>query len=58
MPHGVENGKKSRGFKRKEDFGGREKEVGVACKLLNRKFIGIELEEKYFKIAKERISQN
>lgn len=32
--------------------------VGVACKLLNRKFIGIELEENYFKIAKERISQN
>ena len=32
--------------------------VGVACKLLNRKFIGIELEENYFKIAKERINHN
>lgn len=32
--------------------------VGVACKLLNRKFIGIELEENYFKIAKERIDHN
>lgn len=29
--------------------------TGVACKKLNRKFIGIEKEEKYFKIASERI---
>jgi site-specific DNA-methyltransferase (adenine-specific) len=30
--------------------------TGVACKNLNRKFIGIELDEKYFDIAKERIT--
>lgn len=30
--------------------------TGVACKNLNRNFIGIELEEKYFNIAKERIN--
>jgi site-specific DNA-methyltransferase (adenine-specific) len=29
--------------------------TGVACKNLNRNFIGIELDEKYFEIAKERI---
>ena len=29
--------------------------TGVACKLLNRNFIGIELDEKYFNIAKDRI---
>ena len=29
--------------------------TGVACKNLNRKFIGIELDETYFNIAKERI---
>lgn len=29
--------------------------TGVACKNLNRGFIGIELDEKYFEIAKERI---
>ena len=29
--------------------------TGVACMNLNRKFIGIEKEEKYFEIAKERI---
>lgn len=29
--------------------------TGVACKNLNRNFIGIELDEKYFSIAKERI---
>ena len=29
--------------------------AGVACKNLNRNFIGIELDEKYFNIAKERI---
>ena len=28
---------------------------GVACKELNRDFIGIEIDERYFKIAKERI---
>jgi site-specific DNA-methyltransferase (adenine-specific) len=31
--------------------------TGVACKNLNRKFIGIEKDDKYFKIAKERIEQ-
>lgn len=31
--------------------------VGVACKELNRKFIGIELDKKYYEIAKERIKQ-
>ena len=30
--------------------------TGVACKNLNRKFIGIELDETYFNIAKERIA--
>lgn len=30
--------------------------TGVACKLLNRNFIGIELDENYFKIAEERIN--
>lgn len=30
--------------------------TGVACKNLGRRFIGIEKEEKYFKIAKERIN--
>ena len=29
--------------------------TGVACKNLNRNFIGVELDEKYFNIAKERI---
>ena len=29
--------------------------TGVACKNLNRKFIGIELDENYFNIAKDRI---
>jgi DNA modification methylase len=29
--------------------------TGVACKNLNRKFIGIELDDKYFEIAKKRI---
>ena len=29
--------------------------TGVACKNLNRDFIGIELDEKYFKIAEERL---
>ena len=31
--------------------------TGVACVNTNRKFIGIELEEKYFEIAKERIEE-
>lgn len=30
--------------------------VGVACKNLNRNFIGIELDKEYFEIAKERIN--
>ena len=30
--------------------------TGVACKNLNRKFIGIELDENYFNIAKKRIN--
>jgi len=30
--------------------------TGVACKNTNRRFIGIELDEEYFKIAQERIS--
>ena len=29
--------------------------TGVACRNLNRKFIGIELDKKYFNIATERI---
>tara|TARA_R110002096_G_scaffold320257_1_gene514307 strand:- start:8 stop:115 length:108 start_codon:yes stop_codon:yes gene_type:complete len=29
--------------------------TGVACKNLNREFIGIELDEKYFNIAKDRL---
>jgi len=32
--------------------------TGVACKNLNRNFIGIELDEKYFKIAQERCGVN
>lgn len=31
--------------------------TGVACKNLNRNFIGIELDEEYFKIAEKRIKQ-
>ncbi len=31
--------------------------TGVACKNLNRHFIGIELDEKYYNIAKERIGE-
>lgn len=29
--------------------------TGVACKNLNRNFIGIELDENYFNVAKKRI---
>lgn len=32
--------------------------TGVACKNLNRKFIGIEKDDKYFEIAKERIENH
>lgn len=32
--------------------------TGVACKNLNRKFIGIEIEEKYYNIANNRINNN
>ena len=31
--------------------------TGVACKNINRKFIGIELEDDYYKIAKQRINE-
>jgi site-specific DNA-methyltransferase (adenine-specific) len=31
--------------------------TGVAAKQLNRNFIGIELDEKYFEIAKQRINK-
>jgi site-specific DNA-methyltransferase (adenine-specific) len=30
--------------------------TGVACKNTNRSFIGIEMDEKYFNIANERIN--
>ena len=32
--------------------------TGVATKNLNRKFIGIELDENYFNIAKKRINED
>ena len=32
--------------------------TGVACLNTNRKFIGIELDENYFNIAKERIENH
>jgi len=32
--------------------------TGVACKNTNRKFIGIEMDDNYFKIAQERINNN
>lgn len=32
--------------------------TGVACKNLNRNFIGIELDKNYFKVAKQRIDQS
>jgi site-specific DNA-methyltransferase (adenine-specific) len=31
--------------------------TGVACQNLNRKFIGIEKDDKYFEIAKKRIEE-
>lgn len=31
--------------------------TGVACKKLGRRFIGIEIDEKYFEIAKKRINE-
>ena len=30
---------------------------GVACKQLNRKFIGCEIDENYFNIAKKRLKE-
>ena len=30
---------------------------GVACKRLNRRFIGIEIDEKYYKIASSRLEE-
>ena len=38
------------------DFTSGSGTTGVACKNLNRKFIGIELDDKYFEIAEERIN--
>ena len=32
--------------------------TGVACKRLNRNFIGIEIDKNYFEIAKERIGED
>ena len=32
--------------------------TGVACKNLNRRFIGIEKDDRYFEIAKNRIESN
>ena len=32
--------------------------TGVACKNLNRRFIGIEKDDKYFEIAKNRIENH
>ena len=29
--------------------------TGVACKELNRNFVGVDIDDKYFKIAEERI---
>jgi site-specific DNA-methyltransferase (adenine-specific) len=31
--------------------------IGVACKELNRNFIGIEIDENYYNISKERIGE-
>lgn len=32
--------------------------TGIACKTLNRNFIGIELDKKYFDIAEQRINNH
>ncbi len=40
------------------DFAMGSGSTGIAAKNLNRKFIGIEKDEKYFKIAKNRIKEN
>jgi DNA modification methylase len=32
--------------------------VGLACKRTNRGFIGVEIDEKYFNIAKQRIDND
>ena len=32
--------------------------TGIACKELNRDFIGIEIDEKYFNIASERLESD
>ena len=32
--------------------------TGIACQNLNRNFIGIELDKKYFEIAKKRLEEN
>lgn len=32
--------------------------TGVACRNTNRNFIGIEIDENYYNIAKERIEEN
>ena len=40
------------------DFAMGSGSTGVACKNLNRNFIGIEKDSKYFNIAKDRINAN
>jgi len=32
--------------------------IGIACKMLNRNFIGIEMDKDYFQIAKDRIKDH
>ena len=39
------------------DFAMGSGSTGVACKNLNRNFIGIELDKNYFNIAKQRIGE-
>jgi site-specific DNA-methyltransferase (adenine-specific) len=31
---------------------------GVVCTMMNRNFIGVEIDDKYFKIAKKRIEES